>query len=153
MGRAAAGKAEPGTGALIHSALQPPGFIREEKVPVKYPGGQAVRLRPLLLAATHFALQVCSGHQSKGVPTAEGRRKCPREYGRNGLRKRRLIETGLNRRRFDSCAAHHFMRKGGLPVKFARTCAGLGAVCSVGIALALLCDHLAALLDAALAIC
>lgn len=38
-------------------------------------------------------------------------------------------------------------------MKFARTCAGLGAVCSVGIALALLCDHLAALLDAALAIC
>jgi len=38
-------------------------------------------------------------------------------------------------------------------LKFARTCAGLGAVCSVGIALAQLCDHLAALLDAAIAIC
>ena len=38
-------------------------------------------------------------------------------------------------------------------MRFARTCAGLGAVCSVGIALALLCDHMAALLDAALAIC
>lgn len=44
-------------------------------------------------------------------------------------------------------------KKGGLPVKLARTCAGIGAVCSVGIALALLCDHLAALLDAAIAIC
>jgi len=37
-------------------------------------------------------------------------------------------------------------------LKFARTCAGLGAVCSVGITLALLCDHLAALLDKALMI-
>lgn len=35
-------------------------------------------------------------------------------------------------------------------MRFARTCAGLGAVCSVGITLALLCDRLAALLDAAL---
>lgn len=38
-------------------------------------------------------------------------------------------------------------------MRFARTCASIGAVCSVGIALALLCDHMAALLDAALAIC
>lgn len=43
-------------------------------------------------------------------------------------------------------------RKGGLPVKFARTCAQLGAVLSAGITLALACDHLAALLDAALMI-
>ena len=38
-------------------------------------------------------------------------------------------------------------------MRFARTCASIGAVCSIGIALALLCDHMAALLDAALAIC
>ena len=38
-------------------------------------------------------------------------------------------------------------------MRFARTCAGLGAVCSAGSALALPCDHLAALLDAAIAIC
>ena len=38
-------------------------------------------------------------------------------------------------------------------MRFARTCGGIAAVCSVGIALALLCDHLAALLDAAIAIC
>ncbi len=37
-------------------------------------------------------------------------------------------------------------------MKFARTCAQLGAVLSVGIGLALACDHLAALLDAALMI-
>lgn len=37
-------------------------------------------------------------------------------------------------------------------MKLARTCAGLGAVLSVGIVLALSCDHLAALLDAALMI-
>ncbi len=43
-------------------------------------------------------------------------------------------------------------RKGGLPVKFARTCAQLGAVLSAGITLALACDRLAALLDAALMI-
>ena len=42
--------------------------------------------------------------------------------------------------------------KGGLPVKFARTCAQLGAVLSVGITLALACDHWAALLDKALMI-
>lgn len=35
-------------------------------------------------------------------------------------------------------------------MKFARTCAGFGAVLTVGISLALLCDHLAALLDAAI---
>ena len=35
-------------------------------------------------------------------------------------------------------------------MKFARTCGGIAAVCSVGIVLALACDHLAALLDAAL---
>lgn len=35
-------------------------------------------------------------------------------------------------------------------MKFARTCAGLGAVLTVGISLAMLCDHLAALLDAAI---
>ena len=43
-----------------------------------------------------------------------------------------------------------FRKKGGLPMKFARTCGGIAAVCSVGIVLALACDHLAALLDAAL---
>ena len=43
-------------------------------------------------------------------------------------------------------------RKGGKPVKFARTCAQLGAVLSAGITLALACDRLAALLDAALMI-
>lgn len=43
-------------------------------------------------------------------------------------------------------------KKGGYPVKFARTCAGFGAVLSAGIVLALACDHLAALLDAALMI-
>ena len=37
-------------------------------------------------------------------------------------------------------------------MKFARTCAGFGAVCSVFIVLALWCDHMAALLDAALMI-
>lgn len=37
-------------------------------------------------------------------------------------------------------------------MKIARACAGFGAVLSVGITLALMCDHLAALLDAALAI-
>ena len=37
-------------------------------------------------------------------------------------------------------------------MKIARTCAQLGAVLSVGIWLAIGCDHLAALLDAALAI-
>ena len=37
-------------------------------------------------------------------------------------------------------------------MRFARTCAGLGAVLSVGIVLALSCEHLAALLDAALMI-
>lgn len=43
-------------------------------------------------------------------------------------------------------------QKGGNPVKFARTCAQLGAVCSVGITLALACEKLASLLDAALMI-
>ena len=37
-------------------------------------------------------------------------------------------------------------------MKFACTCAGFGAVLSAGIVLALACDHLAALLDAALMI-
>ena len=37
-------------------------------------------------------------------------------------------------------------------MKFARTCAQLGAVLSVGITLALACDHWAALLDKALMI-
>jgi len=37
-------------------------------------------------------------------------------------------------------------------MRFARACAGLGAVLSVGIALALGCEHFAALLDAALMI-
>ena len=37
-------------------------------------------------------------------------------------------------------------------MKFACTCAQLGAVLSAGIVLALACDHLAALLDAALMI-
>lgn len=37
-------------------------------------------------------------------------------------------------------------------MKFARTCASFGAVCSVGITLALLCDRLATLLDKALMI-
>ena len=37
-------------------------------------------------------------------------------------------------------------------MKLARTCAGIGAVLSVGITLTLLCDRLAALLDAALMI-
>ena len=37
-------------------------------------------------------------------------------------------------------------------MRFARACAGFGAVLSVGIALALGCEHLAALLDAALII-
>ena len=45
-----------------------------------------------------------------------------------------------------------FLTKGGFPVKFARACGGLAAVLSVGLWLALSCDHLAALLDAALAI-
>ena len=39
-----------------------------------------------------------------------------------------------------------------MTVKFARTCAVVGAVLSVGITLALMCDHLAALLDAAIMI-
>ena len=38
-------------------------------------------------------------------------------------------------------------------MKFARTCAGFGAVLSVGIVLAFGCERLAALLDAAIAIC
>lgn len=37
-------------------------------------------------------------------------------------------------------------------MKFARTCAGLGAVCSAVVSLALLCDRLAVLLDKALMI-
>ena len=37
-------------------------------------------------------------------------------------------------------------------MKFARTCARLGAVLSAFIGLALACDHMAALLDAALMI-
>lgn len=37
-------------------------------------------------------------------------------------------------------------------MKFARTCVGIGAVCSAGITLALLCDRLAVLLDKALMI-
>ena len=37
-------------------------------------------------------------------------------------------------------------------MKFARTCGGFAAVLSVGITLALMSDHLAALLDAALMI-
>ena len=37
-------------------------------------------------------------------------------------------------------------------MKFARTCAQLGAVLSVGIVLALSCEHFAAMLDAALMI-
>ena len=37
-------------------------------------------------------------------------------------------------------------------MKFARTCGGLAAVCSVGITLALVCEKLASLLDAALMI-
>lgn len=41
--------------------------------------------------------------------------------------------------------------KGGHPVKFARTVSGFAAVVSVGIVLALGCEHFAALLDAALA--
>ena len=42
------------------------------------------------------------------------------------------------------------IKKGGLPVKFARTCAGIGAVLSVGFVLALGCEHFASLLDAAI---
>lgn len=37
-------------------------------------------------------------------------------------------------------------------MRFARTCGGFAAVLSVGIVLALSCEHFAALLDAALAI-
>lgn len=44
-----------------------------------------------------------------------------------------------------------YQTEGGFPVKFARTFGGVAAVCSVGIVLAMACDHLAALLDAALA--
>ena len=40
-----------------------------------------------------------------------------------------------------------------MTVKFARTCGGFAAVLSVGIVLALGCEHFAALLDAAIAIC
>ena len=43
-------------------------------------------------------------------------------------------------------------QEGGYPVRFARTCAQLGAVLSAGITLALACDRLAALLDTALMI-
>ena len=43
-------------------------------------------------------------------------------------------------------------RKGGSPVKFARTIGGLAAVVSVTITLALSCERFAALLDAALMI-
>ena len=43
------------------------------------------------------------------------------------------------------------LTKGGSPVKFARTCGGFAAVVSVGIVLALSCEHFAALLDTALA--
>ena len=35
-------------------------------------------------------------------------------------------------------------------MKFARTCAGIGAVLSVGFVLALGCEHFASLLDAAI---
>lgn len=42
--------------------------------------------------------------------------------------------------------------KGGYPVKFARACGGFAAVLSVGLVVALGCDQLAALLDAALMI-
>ncbi len=43
-------------------------------------------------------------------------------------------------------------KKGGQSVKFARRCAGLGAVLSAGITLALVCEQLAGLLDKALMI-
>lgn len=44
------------------------------------------------------------------------------------------------------------MQKGGSTMRFARACGGLAAVFGVGIALALCCEQLAALLDAALMI-
>ena len=44
------------------------------------------------------------------------------------------------------------IRKEVNPVKFARACGGFAAVLYVGLTLALACDHLAALLDAALMI-
>lgn len=43
-------------------------------------------------------------------------------------------------------------KEGGQSVKFARRCAGLGAVLSAGITLALVCEQLAGLLDKALMI-
>ena len=43
-------------------------------------------------------------------------------------------------------------KKGGYPVNFARRCAGLGAVLSAMITLALVCEQLAGLLDKALMI-
>ncbi len=52
--------------------------------------------------------------------------------------------------RNSSAARSELLKEGGLPMKFARTCAQLGAVLSVGFALALGCEHFAALLDAAI---
>ena len=48
-------------------------------------------------------------------------------------------------------ASRKSSKEGGHPVKFARTVSGFAAVVSVGIVLALGCEHFAALLDAALA--
>ena len=53
--------------------------------------------------------------------------------------------------RFNSSAARS-SKEGGRTMKFARTCGGFAAVLSVGITLALACDHWAALLDKALMI-
>ena len=92
------------------------------------------------------------GWNSQQARTAEGnasRRVSPALKGLAG--RIPVVKAGALPRRLP--APGEAPKKGGLSVKFARTCAGLGAVCSVGIALALLCDHLAALLDAAIAIC
>ena len=77
----------------------------------------------------------------------DGRQMCEARFESASLMVRLLTAQGAISRLVG------FNQKGGNPMRFARTCAGLGAVCSVGIALALLCDHLAALLDAAIAIC
>jgi len=44
-----------------------------------------------------------------------------------------------------------YQAEGGYFMKLACTCGGIAAVCSVGITLALVCEKLASLLDAALA--
>ena len=81
-----------------------------------------------------------------GTPSPPGRGST----GRRPRQKRR------GRRSFDSPALAQDditdRKKGGFSVKFARRCAGLGAVLSAGITLALVCEQLAGLLDKALMI-